>query len=295
MVQQIAGEALEGKHTFENKIKPSSFRVLTENSGFETIKHLTDEFLGHRDANSEVHAGGGIREAVSSVLQIVGGWIGGERVNKWFAPHKKVEPIPDKSKMMARLLQGTYQDERPETIGNWTRIDDYDTNYGSIWKNRSNEYVLSVRGTKLKMRDIISDVKIAGGSYSQTDDTLTKTLREFHEEHPNSKLSIAAHSLGTQLAWNSIKDVSKMKGTEDIYFFNPASSPFADKAGVREIIDRPNTSLFLNTGDVVSNYFGQNMTSDEIARENVHYGTYAKSPLSAHGLSQWTSEAVDVY
>ena len=44
MVQQIAGEALEGKHTFENKIKPSSFRVLTQNSGFETIKHLTDEY-----------------------------------------------------------------------------------------------------------------------------------------------------------------------------------------------------------------------------------------------------------
>jgi hypothetical protein len=223
----------------------------------------------------------------------VGGWIGGKRLNSWFAGEKEVKPIKVDEKTMAMLIQATYQKDRTEHLKNWTRIPELDSLYGSFWRNPAGKYVLSVRGTKLHWRDIFSDMKIAGGSQGQSDDSLIDSMKLFNKLHPGANLSVAAHSLGTQLAWNGMK-AEKMEGVKDLYFFNPASSPFQDKSAVRDIVDSPyNTRLFLNTSDVVSNYFSQNMSPTEIDT-TVSYGPFARNPLSAHGLSQWT-EAVESY
>jgi hypothetical protein len=288
-VQSVAQQSLEGKLTHSHKIKPSSWKKLATQSGFQNIKHLTQEYVGHNNPSSDVHMGGGIHEAIQTALQVVGGWLGGKRINEWFAGEKEIKQLSHYERDMAKLLQATYQKDRPETMGGYTRMDDYDSEYGSIWRGPTGKYVLSVRGSALSWKDIFSDIKIAGGSGSQSDDALVETLRSFNTAHPDNKLSVAAHSLGTMLAYNGLE--ATKSNVDDLYLFNPASSPFQDKQIVRDVVENTsyNTKYYLNTGDVVSNYFGQLMTPQEIS-SSVSYGRYAKSPLASHGLAQWVEE-----
>ena len=129
-IQKVADMSLSGKLTHKNKIKPSSWKSL-KSSAFENIKPLTDEFLGHHDPKSNEHMGGGIHEAIQTALQVVAGWIGGRKLNEWFAGEKEIKAIPEYQKELVRLLQATYQKDRAETVGGWSRIDDLDSEYGS--------------------------------------------------------------------------------------------------------------------------------------------------------------------
>ena len=286
-LQKIAGEALDGRVQFEDKIKPSSLRLVRDKRPIELMTPLIDEHIGHNDPTSEIHRGGGIFHAIKSVLQIAGGIFGGRRVNEWVGPSAKHKDLSEKQINMAKLVQGTYKGKRPESIGNFTRIDDLDTRYGSFWKNQAGEYTLSVRGTKLNFRDIWKDIKIAAGSKSQRDDDLVKSLRKFHELHPNAKLNVAGHSLGTMLATNALKEVD-LPGQKEVFLYNPASSPFQAKEAVREIHENKdwNVKYHLNRNDLVSNYFGQQLSQEE-RDEHVFYGKFSRSPLASHGLSQW--------
>ena len=287
-IQDVARQALDGKITFNRKIKPSSWNKLATNSGFQNIKHLTNEYIGHHNPKSEQHLGGGIHDAIMSALQVVGGWIGGKKLNSWIAGEKHIKPISPFEQEVARLLQGTYQDTRPETVSNWSRIDNLDSEYGSYWTDSRGRYILTIRGTKLKVKDIVSDMKIASGSQSISDGSLEESMRKFKQEFPNQKLMVAGHSLGTHLAWNGLKN-EKMN-VDDLYWFNPASSPFQDKSVVRDVADSNyKVKYFLNTGDVVSNYFSQNLTKQEI-EDSAIYGKFSRSPLASHGLSQWVEE-----
>ena len=251
----------------------------------ELMSPLIDEQLGHNDPTSEVHRGGGIFHAIKSLLQVAGGIFGGKRVNEWVGGETKHKNLSAKQVNMAKLVQGVYKQKRPETIGNWTRIDDLDSRYGSFWKNPAGEYTLAVRGTKLNFRDIWKDIKIAAGSKSQRDDDLVKTLRQFNQLHPGAKLNVAGHSLGTMLATNALKEV-EMPGHKDVYLYNP--SPFQSKEAVRDIQENKdwNVQYHLNKSDIVSNYFSQQLSQEEIDR-HVFYGKFAKSPLASHGLTQW--------
>jgi hypothetical protein len=292
-VQEVANKALTGELQFEHKIKPSSWRKIASKSAFHNIRHLTAEYSGHYDTASETHLGGGLHEALKSALQIVGGWIGGKKLNSWFAGEKEVKPIKLNEKTMAKLVQATYQDHRAEHMQDWTRIPELDSLYGSFWRNPEGKYVLSVRGTKLHWKDIFSDMKIAGGSQGQSDDSLIDSMKKFNELHPQANLSVAAHSLGSQLVWNGMK-AEKIEGVKDLYLFNPASSPFQDEKSVRDIADSDyNTRYFLNTSDVVSNLFSQRLTPQEIDA-TVSYGPFSRNPLSAHSLSQW-ADSVETY
>ena len=261
---------------------------IANHSAFQNIKHLTDEYVGHHTPSSEHHLGGGIHEAIKTALQIVGGWIGGKRINEWFTGEKEIKPISPFQQDIARLIQGTYQDTRPETISQWSRIDNLDTEYGSYWTDSKGHYVLTVRGTKLHWKDIYADLKIAGGSQKLRDGSLEESMQQFNREFPHQKLIIGAHSLGTQLAWNGI--TSQTPAVDDVYLFNPASSPFQHKSAIREVADSSyNVKYFLNTGDVVSNTWGQLLTKQEID-DHVQYGKFSRSPLASHGLSQWVEE-----
>ena len=286
--QNAARDALAGKVQFPVKIKPSSLRAIHKHRAVELVRPLIDEHLAHHDPKSESHRGGGILHAIQSVFQVVGGWLGGKKVNSFFAggevPHKELSLH---QRTMARLVQAVYKDKRPEEVSSWTRIDDYDSRYGSIFKNARGHYTLAVRGTKLNLRDIYKDAKIAMGSKSQRDSELEKSLRKFHTEHPNVKLNVTGHSLGTMLATNAMKNVSP-DTQHDVFLFNPASSPFQSKDAVASVEgkDNWNTNYFLNKSDLVSNYFSQQLSQHEI-EQHVFYGKYAKNPLSAHGLAQW--------
>ena len=286
-LQKIAGEALDGRVQFEDKIKPSSLRMMRDNRAIELVTPLIDEHIGHNDPTTETHRGGGIFHAIKSVLQIAAGVFGGKKVNEWVGPEAKHKDLSDKQINMAKLVQGVYKGKRPESIGNWTRMDDLDTRYGSFFKNKAGEYTLAVRGTKLNFRDIFKDLKIAAGSKSQRDDDLVKSLRKFNEIHPGAKLNIAGHSLGTMLATNALKEVD-LPGQKEVFLYNPASSPFQAASAVRDIQENKdwNVQYHLNRNDIVSNYFGQQLSQEE-RDKHVFYGRFSRSPLASHGLAQW--------
>ena len=289
--QKAAKSALEGKVTFPDKIKPSSLRLVHKSRAVELVKPLIDEHIAHNDPTSEVHRGGGIFHAVKSLFQVVGGWIGGKKVNEFIGGEVKHKQLTLHQRTMARLVRGTYKDKRPEEIGSWTRIDDYDSNYGSIWKNAQGHYTLAVRGTKGNVKDLWKDVKIGLGSKNQRDAQLEKKLAEFHKDHPGVKLNVTGHSLGTMLATNAMKHVKSDTPPDtknDMFLFNPASSPFQAKSAVREIEENKNWNVdyFLNKGDIVSNFFSQQLSQEEIDK-HVFYGKYSRSPLASHGIAQW--------
>ena len=289
--QNSARDALEGKVQFPVKIKPSSLRLVHKSRAVELVKPLIDEHLAHQDPTSESHRGGGIFHAIQSLFQVVGGFLGGKKVNSFIGGEVEHKKLSLHQRTMARLVQSVYKQKRPEEVGSWTRIDDYDSRYGSIFKNTRGHYTLAVRGTKGNLRDIWKDIKIGFGSKEQRDSDLEKSLEKFHKEHPGSKLNVTSHSLGTMLATNAMKYVKPEQASEeknDFFLFNPASSPLQSKEAVRSVQDNPtsNVEYFLNKGDIVSNYFSQQLSQEEIEK-HVFYGKYSKSPLSSHGLAQW--------
>ena len=284
-VQKVAARALNGDVKLDRKIKPTSLRVLRDFKAVHIIPPLLNEHLSHHDRHSEVHKGGGLHDAIESSLQIVGGMLGGEKVNNFFGPEVTHNRLSVRQRNLARLVDATYQVKRPSTMDRYTRVQDYDTNYGSLWKG-PNDFVFAVRGTKFShLKDIFADLKIMTGSTSQNDEEFLKSYQRFITEHPNAKLSLAAHSLGTEIAYNTARS-EPFQGLESILLFNPASSPAQKKEHIRDIITNPKVQLFLNKGDVVSNYFSQNLKPDEV--HNVTYGRFARAPQNAHGLKQWT-------
>ena len=218
---------------------------------------------------------------------MVGGWLGGEKVNNFFGPEVTHNRLSVHQRNMARLVDATYKKKRPPTMDRYTRVEGYDTNYGALWKG-PNDYVFAVRGTKFShLKDIFADLKIMAGSTSQSDEAFINSYKRFQTEHPHAKLSISAHSLGTEIAYSAIKsDEQPYEGLQSIYLWNPASSPAQKKSHIREIITNPKVQLFLNKGDVVSNYFSQNLKPDEVRK--VTYGRFSRAPQNAHGLAQWT-------
>jgi hypothetical protein len=287
-VQQVAARALSGHVELPNKIKPSSLRAIRDNKAFHLITPVLDEHSNHEDPTTEIHKGGGIHEAIGTALQVTGGVIGGKKVNAWVGgetPHRRRSA---KQIMLAKLVNATYETDRPEEVGNWTRIDDYDSRYGAIWKNPQGKYVLCVRGTKGNLRDIWKDFRVLMGSTTQHDDELVDSLKKFKHDHPDTRLDVAAHSLGTMLAWNMNKN-DELSIPGDYSFFNPASSPFQDKAAIREVLDSERkVDLFLNKNDAVSNYFSQNLQEKDMSR--VYYAPFSRSPLKSHTLGQWVVE-----
>ena len=288
VVQEVATKALEGTIKLPRKIKPSSLNLIRSEKPFHLITPVLDEHRDHLDPTKETHVGGGIKEAIGTTLQVAGGMVGGKRVNEWVSgetPHRK---LSRQQVMLARLLDATYLKNRPEEVGVWTRIDDYDSRYGAIWKNPQGRYVLCVRGTKGNLRDIYKDFQILLGSTSQNDDELVDSLKKFKHDHPDTRLDISAHSLGTMLAWNANKH-SELSIAGDYSFFNPASSPFSGKEPILEILNSDRKiDLFLNKNDAVSNFFSQNLRDSDMDR--VYYAPFSRSPITSHKMGQWVED-----
>ena len=281
-VQTAARTAL--KSGLGEKIKPSSLKLIAESRPHALIKHIVDEHKGHADPQSEVHLGGGIHHGLKTLFKTVWNLLGGKTITRLFKRDKPQAKLTKAQHEAAKLVQSTYEKERPESVDGWNRLAEYDTNYGSIWNN-GGEYMLSVRGTKPHFSDLWKDGKILAGSGSQRDKDLEESIKKFVTDHPNVKFDVASHSLGTELSMNFLNEYG-FDHVDDIYLYNPASSFAQSEEHVKRNIENEKVELFLNSNDPVSSYYAQMVDSDS----NVFWGKFQQNPASAHSLAQWVPE-----
>ena len=284
-VQDAANNALKKTYLSE-KIKPSSLKLIATASKYELSQKIINEHVEHHNPNSESHLGGGLHHGIQQIFKTIWNLLGGHSITRLFKRDKKARELKPLQKEAAKLLSGTYSAKRPETVDEWTRIKDYDTEYGSFWQNDRGEFVLSVRGTRPKWKDLFKDGKILAGSESEHNETLERSIDHFIRQHPDAKLVVSAHSLGTELAMNYFNRKG-FENVQDVFLYNPASAFTQSQEHIKQNINNPKVDLFLNSNDPVGSYYAQNLGSDE---SNVWWGEFIYNPAAAHGLAQWYGE-----
>ena len=265
------------------KIKPSSLKKIATSQPHELIRMIADEHREHHDIRSEGHLGGGLHHGIASIAKLVWNLLGGNSISKLFRKSKPKRALSKEQVNAARMISGSYQSDRPESVGDWKRLPEFDSSYGSIWENNG-KFFIAVRGTKPKFKDIFRDGKILIGNETQRDDKLDASIKRFVEEHPDAHFSAGGHSLGTELLMNYLNDSQGFDNVDDVYLFNPASSFTQSKDHIKENVSNPKVDLFLNTNDPVSAYYSQNLG----ASQNVWWAPFLYNPAAAHSLNQWT-------
>ena len=256
------------------KIKQESYQKLANYEfSIQAILDIELEDRMHNKTNNNVHEGGGIHEAFTVVHDALGLHAGEDISDR---------KLTDEEHMYAHLIQQTYEDNRPRSYEGWERLYEYDSKYGTIWRNQNDgRYVVTVRGTKKHLADWWKDAKILAGSSSVQDNDLNDSIKRFVEDHPRQKYDIASHSLGSELVMNGVEKNSF--DPEEIILFNPGSSPFQSKEHIKTHADNPAVHMFLNKRDPLSSFYSQ-VLDDESDKRAV-FGT--AHDMSAHSLGQW--------
>lgn len=266
------------------KIKPSSYKRIYETKQAHTlIPVVIKEHADHSNHHKEAHLGGSIHEGLVNALTTIAQTVGGETASKYVGNEFQQKILDENQVDMAELLSSTYQDKRPEHFENFMRLPDFDTRYGSLYVDTHGQYTFSVRGTKLNLRDLYKDLKIAGGSANARDSELVESFQKFKETYPNASVKLAGHSLGTELMFNASDEVGL--SVSHFYAFNPASSPMQKTDHINKNLNRKNADFFLNSNDVVSKTYLQ--LAKEEHSPNVYMGKFLRSPLASHKLGQW--------
>ena len=267
------------------KIKPTSYkRILAAKHGSDLVRPIIIEHQDHGNHRRNSHIGGGIHEGILNVAETAAQIVGGETVSRWIGPEHPRREVSEHQKEMARLVKQTYPDDREGSSNEWMRQLEYDTDYGSLWKNKFGEHTFSIRGTRLvKLKDIVRDAKIMFGSKHTHDKELTNSMQKFMENNPNTPVNVAMHSLGSELGFNSV-DRSGIQ-TKHMYAFAPASSPFMEKEHIIKNLDRPNVDFFLSANDPISKYYNQNLRPSD--NDDVWYGAFYRNPVASHSIDQW--------
>ena len=256
------------------KIKQESYQKLANYEfPIQAILDIELEDRMHQKTNNNVHEGGGIHEAFKVVHDAMG-YNAGEDIQD--------RELTSEEHMYAHLIQQTYEENRPRSYEGWERLYEYDSKYGTIWRNEQDgRYVVTVRGTKKHLSDWWKDAKILVGSSSVQDKDLNDSIKRFVEEHPRQKYDIASHSLGSELVMNGVEENNF--DPEEVILFNPGSSPFQSKEHIKKHADNPAVHLFLNKRDPLSSFYSQ-VLDDESDKRTV-FGT--AHDMSSHSLGQW--------
>ena len=195
--------------------------------------------------------------------------------------------LTKRQKQVAKALDLTYKavDERPAKVGGLVRLPEYDSDRCSVWKQPDGDYLVTVHGTVPTASDLWSDAKIAAGATEIHNEEVEKLLQKLNEQ--GHRFDIAGHSLGTQF----IQSSEKLENADEIYLFNPASSPCQDTELLENRANDDRYTYFVNPSDLVSDGLFQQMSSEKM---NSDYVGHAKlSPLAAHTLEQWYGDLPD--
>ena len=268
------------------KIKPESYsKIIRAKTSHDLIKPVIIEHLNHENPRLNSHKGGGIVEGVLNVIQTAVQAIGGKNVSEWGGPEITHKDLSEAQIDMAQLVNLTYNDKRVDQFENYTRVPEYDSRYGALYRDSHGEFTFAVRGTKGNMRDIWKDARILSGRTNSQDTELNESFTKFKNEHPGVKVNVAMHSLGTELGFNGADRMGLP--VREFYAFNPASSPTWDKGHILHQLDRPNVKFFLSPNDPVSKSYNQNLRT--VDSSDIYMGEFYRSPIASHKMGQWIS------
>ena len=242
------------------KIRASSYQKIIESSTPKHIvKSLIIEHRRHNDFLNDFHLGGGVHDAINICLEEISKKKGGETVSSVVGLEELDKPT-ERERLFAKLLQHCYKANRPETVGDFCRLDEFDTKISSIWFD-GKQCFLTVVGPEDRYRKI--------QKVESVDSTnLSESLASFYKEYP-LPLTVCTHSFGFELFLNAVVQ----NKIEDIFSFNPASCTEQTK--------NKNIKYFVNMNNVIVN------RSSNLSNERLVFGPILECRAAAHAISQW--------
>jgi len=159
--------------------------------------------------------------------------MGGAKYINWVQSGKGISK-QTKYGLLSSLAYSKTNKERAEMLkkfdkdGNWELLPEYSGRHASVYKStRTNEIVISVRGTDLKSKDtrykdLRTDIGIAAGvsKFGKRNAQITKLVRKVRRDFPDTKPVLTGHSLGARIA----SDVAKKEEIPAVVY-NKGSSP----------------------------------------------------------------------
>ena len=282
--RKIAKDYLTGKKTPPRQLRKNVLRRILRNPPQRLVGHVEREHLKHRRNPKHSKLGGGLLEAVSTISHEAANLLGVPYLQDLLGKGPTRKPLTDKQQAFAAAIDDTYTSvgERKNKIGGMTRLPEYDSDRVSVWEQSNGEKFIAVHGTA-GMADVKEDAKLLAGKENNVDPEVEAWMDRF--DAAGEEYDIGGHSLATSFIYNALPEHGSH--IDEIFLFNPASSPFQSKdylkkhANVDERI-----TFFVNEGDMVSSGLYQQMDQNTLDNR-VHVGDYRWSPLAAHGLGQW--------
>ena len=291
--RNLAKDYLDGSRAPPRRLSRSSLKHILEDKPRNLIPRVVQEFESYSDPNEVSILGGGIAEGIGTMVGEASHLLGLDVLKDAIFGAPKRKPVPLTAETAAYLTDMTYRtvDKRPKKTVGYTRLPNYDSNYVSVWQNdTTSEIIVTVRGTKLSAKDLISDAKILFGKTNSKLKELDETLFKLEERYPDQKFDIASHSLGSAYVMSELEQHGSK--IDDLFFFTPASSPLQSNNTLDMYANLPNATYYLNTGDIVGDTLRQRMSKDTL-QEHVYAGDYRYAPWSAHSLSQWYPDYIE--
>ena len=190
--------------------------------------------------------------------------------------------MTEEDEVYAQLVNQSYKGNKPEEVGDWTRVPEFDSEYMNVWDNVDGHRFIGVRGTEMHLDDLEEDAELIGMGHA--DDVLSGELRNILDNtKPGTNIDVGAHSLGTSLVAGAYEaDSSLQDRIRQTYWYNPVFTPFAANVTDKYEADE-RVRYFIDLTDLVS--IGDLGSKGP---ENVVYRTkWSFNPLAPHHLSQW--------
>ena len=196
------------------------------------------------------------------------------------------DTLDETDQQYARLVNEAYKtdDERDAQFEHWQHVPEFDSNYITVYDNEDGHRFVAVRGTKLNLKDLGEDMKIA--VRGEPDNLIGEELRRILDNTaPDKTVDLGAHSLGTSLALTAFENDDTLQDRiHNSYLYNPAYTPFhASITGKYEKDER--VRYFIDLSDPVSvGGIGSIGPRNVVYRNNWN-------PITAHALVQWGGTA----
>ena len=269
-------------------VHPLAFQDIAQHAPHQVLCGVHGEIKAKGDGEL---LGGGLMDGINFI---------GKRIRDVISPFKKIwnvasnirygftheTNISDHTRALADMIHESYADEsdRADSVGDFKRVGEYTGDFIDVWRNETTHpphTVVTVRGSKNAQDYLDDDMRIAftGKAENRIGADLRRVCKQFGN---NGDIEVAAHSLGTTLLAEALKNDQYVdENIDKLAFFNPASSPIV-KSVVNEEAQDDRSTFYLNMGDVA----GWGTMLDEQPK-NLVMNKPTMNPIANHSLDQW--------